>query len=129
MDEYLVKGKSYERLFHEYHKHGSLVVGYDFDSTVHDYHKTGATYNLVIQLLKDLKAIGCKLICWTAYKEHTYVQEFLETNEIPFDGINIEGIILPWETRKPFFSALLDDRAGLIQVYEDLRKLVDTVKK
>lgn len=129
MDEYLVKGKSYERLFNEYQKHGSLTVGYDFDSTVHDYHKTGATYNLVIKLLQDLKEIGCVLICWTAYKEHTYVIKFLEDNNIPFDGINTDGVKLPWETRKPFFNALLDDRSGLIQVYEDLRKLVDTVKK
>jgi hypothetical protein len=125
MDEYLVKGRSYERLFEEYKKHGALVIGYDFDSTVHDYHKKGATYDKVIQLLRDLKSIGCKLICWTAYKDHDYVEEFLNKNTIPFDGINTDGIALPWETRKPFFSALLDDRAGLIQVYEDLRRLAD----
>ena len=127
MDEFLVKGRSYERLFNEYQKHGSLFIGFDFDGTVHDYHKTGATYELVKQLLRDLKKIGCTLICWTAYKDLNYVQEFLEANDIPFDGINTNGVELPWETRKPFFSALLDDRSGLIQVYEDLRRLADTV--
>ena len=129
MDEYLVKGRSYERLFAEYKKHGSLMIGFDFDGTVHDYHNTGASYNLVIQLLRDLKEIGCSLLCWTAYKDHSYVINFLEQNNIPFDGVNTDGIKLPWESRKPFMSALLDDRAGLIQVYEDLRRLVDTVKK
>lgn len=129
MDEYLIEGKSYERLLSEYQKYGSLTIGFDFDGTVHDYHKTGATYNLVIQLLRDLKEIGCDLLCWTAYKDHSYVIKFLEENNIPFDGVNTDGIKLPWESRKPFMSALLDDRAGLIQVYKDLRKLVDTVKK
>lgn len=126
-DEYLIHNKSCERLVAEYEKYGSLTIGFDFDSTVHDYHKTGATYEQVRQLLRDLKAIGCKLICWTAYKELDYVDAFLKEHNIPFDGINTNGIKLPWESRKPFFSALLDDRAGLLQVYNELRYLVDYV--
>lgn len=127
IDEYLEEGKSYTRLYNEYKKYGSLAIGYDFDSTVHDYHKVGASYEMVKQLLRDLKSIGCKTYCWTAYMDLEYVRDFLEKEDIPFDGINEGGIPLPWESRKPFFSALLDDRAGLIQVYKDLRKLVDTV--
>jgi len=128
-DEYLVHNKSRDRLLNEYKKHGSLVIGFDFDSTVHDYHKTGATYEQVRQLLRDLKEIGCKLICWTAYRNLEYVDNFLKENNIPFDGINTEGIKLPWESKKPFFSALLDDRSGLIQVYNDLKYVVDNVKR
>jgi len=128
-DEYLRPGASYSRLIMEYYKHKSLCVGFDFDGTVHDYHNNGSTYHLVIQLLRDLKEIGCTIICWTAYKDHAYIMRFLEDNNIPFDGINTDGIKLPWESRKPFFSALLDDRAGLIQVYNDLKDLVTTVKR
>lgn len=128
IDEYLQPGKSYDRLLREYNKHGSLVVGFDFDGTVHDYHKTGAKYEQVIKLLRDLKKIGCKLICWTAYENLDYVNNFLYENKIPFDGINIDGIPLGYDSRKPFFSVLLDDRAGLIQVYEDLNKLVEHIK-
>lgn len=124
MDEYLIQGKSAERLLNEYVKYGSLTIGYDFDSTVYDYHKTGATYEYVRQLLRDLHEIGCKLICWTAQKDIPFVEQFLNDNNIPFDGINTDGIKLGWESRKPFFSALLDDRAGLIQVYEDLSLVV-----
>jgi len=127
-DEYLAKNASYNRLLAEYYKHKSLCIGFDFDGTVHDYHAKGATYHQVIQLLRDLKEIGCKLVCWTAYKDHSYVIKFLEDNKIPFDGVNTDGISLPWESRKPFFSALLDDRAGLIQVYDELTELVRTVK-
>lgn len=123
-DEFLEIDKSYERLLFEYKKYGSLVIGFDFDGTVHDYHKTGATYNQVIKLLRDLKSIGCKLVCWTAYENLDYVNNFLYEHKIPFDGINEGGIALPWSSKKLFFSALLDDRAGLIQVYEDLTRLV-----
>lgn len=123
-DEYLEDGKSGTRLINEYDKYGSLTIGYDFDGTVYDYHKTGATYEQVRQLLRDLKEIGCKLICWTAQKDLEFVEQFLKDNNIPCDGINTDGINLGWESRKPFFSALLDDRAGLIQVYEELCDVV-----
>lgn len=126
-DEFLVEGKSFNRLLNEYQKYGSLVIGVDFDGTLYDYHQTGATYNQVKNLIRDLKSINCKIICWTAQKDHQLVENYLLSNNIPFDGINVDGIDLGWETRKPFFSALLDDRAGLIQVYEDLRSLVDLV--
>lgn len=127
-DEYLVKYRSYNRLKEEYQKYGSLVIGFDFDSTVHDYHKKGETYDQVVKLLQDLKAINCRLICWTAYPDLNYVEEYLNKNQIPFDGINTDGIKLGWESRKPFFSALLDDRAGLSAVYTDLVKLVKYFK-
>lgn len=123
-DEYLEEGKSRTRLINEYKKYGSLVVGFDFDGTVFDYHQTGASYENVRQLLRDLKEIGCKLICWTAQSDLEFVMNFLNENNIPFDGINTNGIPLNWESRKPFFSALLDDRAGLIQVYEELCDVV-----
>ena len=123
-DEFLETGKSLQRLLDEYKKYGSLVVGFDFDGTVYDYHKSGATYNEVIELLRDLKKINCRLICWTAQSDLTFVENFLIENNIPFDGINTEGIALGWDSRKPFFSALLDDRAGLKQVYDELKAVV-----
>ena len=128
-DEYLVPGKSIERLISEYKKYGSLTIGFDFDGTVFDYHGTGASYEQVRQLLRDLKEIGCKIICWTANNDLEFVNKFLKENNIPFDGINTDGIKLGWDSRKPFFSALLDDRAGLLQVYEELTEVVKINKK
>lgn len=128
MDPYLYEQASYNRLYNEYQKHGSLVVGYDFDGTVNDYHKEGHSYHSVIELLRNLKLIGCRCICWTAYEDHEYVKQYCIDKNIPCDGINTDGIPLPWETRKPFFSVLLDDRAGLRQVYSELSALVFTVR-
>lgn len=127
MDEFLKENSAYERLYAEYNKYGSITIGFDFDGTVHDYHKTGATYEMVKKLLRDLHKLNCKLICWTAYHNLDYVNNFLVEHKIPFNGINTDGIKLGWESRKPFFSALLDDRAGLVQVYNDLTKLVETI--
>ncbi len=120
---------SYERLLKEYRKHNGLTIGVDFDGTLYDYHNTGATHDLVRQLVRDLKSIGCRIIIWTAYRDLEYVRLFCRDNDIPQDGINEGGIPLGYESKKPFFSALLDDRAGLIQVYCELRELVDVIQQ
>jgi len=127
-DPFLAPGNSFNRLLDEYDKHGSLVIGVDFDGTFHDYHKEGHVYPKVLNLLDDLVSIGCKIIICTAYPDLSYVQKYVDDNDIPCHGINTDGIPFPWESRKPFFSALLDDRAGLIQVYDELRLIVDMVK-
>jgi len=128
MDQYLKPDATYNRLVREYVKHGSLTIGYDFDGTIHDYHNEGASYDQVIQLIRDLKAIGCKVHCWTAYRDHQYVKKYLEEHNIPCDGINDSSIDLDYESRKPFYSALLDDRAGLESVFSDLSRLVKEVR-
>lgn len=128
MDEFLEIGKSFDRLYTEYKKYKSLCIGVDFDGTLYDYHQTGATYDNVIQLVRDLKFIGCKIVIWTAQKDLNFVENYCKKNNIPFDGINTDGISLGYDTRKPFFSALLDDRAGLDSVYRDLSLLVKLIK-
>lgn len=129
MDEYLVPGKNLYRLYKEYKKHGSLIIGFDFDGTVYDFHKKGETYIMVIELLRELQLHGCKLICWTANGDIQMVEKYLTDNKIPFDGINTDVISLGYTTRKPYFNALLDDRAGLIQVYEELKSLLIIINK
>lgn len=129
IDEFLEPNSSYLRLLREYKQYGSLVIGVDFDNTLYDYHKKGTSYEMVRQLLRDLKQINCKIIIWTANRDLKFVEEFCLLNNIPHDGINIEGIKLEWESRKPFFSALLDDRAGLYQVYQELNLLIKTIKE
>src|SRR3990167_4556383 len=124
MDHFLTSSNSLMRLVDEYYTHPQLVIGFDFDHTVHDYHNQGHDYTCVISLLRELKDIGCKLICWTAHRDHVYVKEYLKKHSIPFDDVNTDGVVLGWESRKPFFNALLDDRSGLAQVYDELSSLV-----
>jgi phosphoglycolate phosphatase-like HAD superfamily hydrolase len=129
MDPFLNPTAVFTRLWNEYQKHGTLVIGFDFDDTVHDYHQRGSTFPQLIKLLRDMHKLGFKLVCWTAHPNHDYVNNYLYEHKIPFDGINTDGIDLDWETRKPFFSALLDDRAGLREVHDVLRELVDLINK
>jgi hypothetical protein len=129
MDEFLVPGASYRRLLADWEKYGSLYVAYDFDQTVAPFHDPHAKYGLVRQLIRDAKSIGCTVVCWTANPDHEYVEQFLKKNDIPCDGINTDGIYLGYTSKKPFFSVLLCDRAGLVTAYHDLRTLVDYIKR
>lgn len=129
VDEFLKPNAALDRLIYEYKTYGYLCVGYDFDNTVSPFGDSKATYNQVIQLIKDLRAnIVCRLVCWTANPNIDYVTKYLIENEIPYDGINSDGIQVNWKCRKPIFSALLDDRAGLKETYECLVDFLEIVK-
>lgn len=127
MDEYLVPNASFLRLVGEYKKYGSIVVAYDLDNTVLDFHKKGETYFHVMQLIRDLKGIGCYLICFTANSDKDAISNYLVNNNIPYDSINENPPFFKSDARKIYFNALLDDRAGLIQVYQELSLLVKII--
>lgn len=129
IDQFLKPHSNFFRLLADWKKYGNITVGYDFDQTVSPFHEGEATFDQVIELLRELKDIGCTCVCWTANKDHTYVAEYVTKKNIPCDGINIDVIDLGWTTRKPFYSALLDDRAGLESMYKDLVLLVWYVKE
>jgi len=129
MDQYLRVNSSYERLKSEYDKYGSIVVAFDFDNTVYDFHKEGHTYDDVIQLLRNLKSIGCYLICFTASEEIEFIHNYLVYNKIPFDSINENPPFFKSNSKKIYYNVLLDDRAGLIQIYWELTKLYNECNK
>lgn len=129
MDEFLRPNAMFLRLVSDWEKYGKITVGFDFDQTVAPFHNHDATFDMVIKLLHELDEIGAILVCWTANPDHAYVDKYLKGKGINHAGINIETIPLGWETRKPFYSALLDDRSGLDSVYRDLSLLVWYVKK
>ena len=128
MDFYLNPSNTYNRIVEEYNKYGTLVVAFDFDDTVYDFHKKGRIYSDVITLLQELKRINCYLICWTGQDDDTFVQNYLVENEIPFDSINENPPFHQSKSRKVYANVYLDDRAGLQQVYLDLKKLIQTQK-
>lgn len=122
MDYYLNNTHSYNRLKEEYFKYKSLTIAFDFDDTVYDFHKKGREYNHVILLLRELKAIGCYLICWTGQQNLAFVENYLNEYKIPFDTINDNPPYYKSNSRKIYANAYLDDRAGLKQVYNQLSK-------
>jgi hydroxymethylpyrimidine pyrophosphatase-like HAD family hydrolase len=128
MDHYLNPLNSSNRLIEEYHKYGTLVVAFDFDDTVYDFHKKGRIYSDVIHLLRELKALGCYLICWTGQEDREFVTNYLLENNIPFDAYNENPPFHQSSSRKIYANAYLDDRAGLRQVYDELNGLISTIK-
>ena len=129
MDKYLQTNSSYNRLWMEYNKYGSLIVAVDLDCTLYDFHKDGSTYEMVRQLVRDLKKIDCFIIIWTANEDIKFVNTFLFENKIPFDTINENAPFVKFSSRKIYYNVLIDDRSGISQVYKDLTKLVKNVRK
>jgi hypothetical protein len=133
MDKYLQLNSAYDRLWAEYKKYGSLIACCDFDDTLYDFHKVGNSYEKVKQLVRDLKEIGCYIIIWTGNQDTEFVTDYLLENKIPFDSINEEAPVskkllgdkIP---RKVYGNVYIDDRAGLMQVYSDLTRLIKEVR-
>jgi len=128
MDFYLNQDNSFDRLWNEYKKYNSLVVAYDFDNTVYDCHNKGWQFEKMIDLLRNLKKIGCHLIIFTANDDLNFVKNYCTEKQIPFDTINENPPFFQSNNRKIYYNALLDDRAGLRQVYTELTKLIKTIQ-
>lgn len=114
------------RLIKEFNTHGKLVVGFDFDNTIFDCHNTGGNYGNVISLLQKCKALGFTLCLYTAELRPEWLEwkkKYCEHFGITPDYVN-ESPLLPG-TSKPFFSILLDDRAGLESAYYTLKEVVE----
>lgn len=116
-----------ERLLAEYRTHGSLVVAYDYDNTVYDYHHKGQDYGEVVELLRDLKRVGCHLIVFTASEDIPAITKYLKEHDIPYDAINENPPFFQGVSRKIYYNSLLDDRAGFRSAYDQLRTVLDSI--
>lgn len=117
------------RLLAEIDKYGKLVIGFDFDNTIFDYHNNGGNYSQVISLLQRCKKAGHTLCLYTSESDPAKLHwkvEYCRNFKIEPDYINTSPI-LP-ESPKPFFSILLDDRAGLEESYKILKNVIDYVE-
>lgn len=116
------------RLVDEYKKHKSLVIAYDFDNCVFDYHSKGHLYTEVIEMLRECEKLGMFLIVFTAEKDTQKVFDFLNDNFIPFDTINENPPFFKSDSRKIYYNLLLDDRAGLLSAYNQLKETINIIK-
>lgn len=118
------------RLIDEYHKYKSLVIGFDFDNTVFDYHNNGQCYAQVIDILKQCKDLGFTLCLCTSELDPEWLDwkvKYCEHFGIKPDYINESPILKG--TKKPFFSILLDDRAGLQSAFLILQSVIKYAEK
>lgn len=131
---FLSDRKAIDRLKKEYNEHGSLLIAYDYDNTIFDYHDDGLDLQPVIDLLRRCSDLGFTMILYTITPWHKNNEEKVKRcNEL---GINVHGInespLLDHQNRdfpkKPFYSILLDDRAGLSASYNILKTTLDELR-
>lgn len=128
-DPFLYDTYVVDRLRKEYHKYQRLIVAVDFDGTLHDYHKEGFAFPKLISLVKLAKELGCYVYIFTAHPDEEYVANYLKENDIPFDAINKAlEVSVAMNPAKPFYSILLDDRAGLYSAYRNLLYVLEEIK-
>lgn len=129
MDYYLQANNSYNRLEDEFRKYGKLIFCVDFDDTIFDFHKKGRTYDDVINLLKRWENYS-EVIIFTGNGEEKYdmIEKYLSDNRIKYNGINCNGSV-SFSGRKIYANAYIDDRSGLIQIYNELLTLIEKIEK
>jgi hypothetical protein len=130
MDFFLNDNNCSNRLLEEYKKYGTLIVAYDYDNTVFDYYNMGNTFNQIKELLRECKKLRFHLVVFTSCTEDRFPEiiKYLGDNDIPFDSINETPDFIPFKGRKVYYNILLDDRAGLKSSYDQLTKVVYTIK-
>lgn len=119
-----------ERLFNTWSKYGKLIVAFDFDDTIYDYHKKGHRYSRVINLLQRCSDLGFTMIlfsCKETSAELNNCADHCQIMGINVDYMNYSPIL--GLSRKPFYSILLDDKAGLGQAYQILFEVVNRIEK
>lgn len=125
-DRYLSSSLSVFRLFQEYKHYGKLYVAIDFDHTLYDYDQIGDTFPKLKEIIRKAQEKGCIMILFTARegeKLEFAVNHCKSFGFIP-DYINESPVM---QTRKPFYSILLDDRAGLNEAYQTLSLVLNLI--
>lgn len=134
MSYFLNPVNTLDRLRREWREHGGLIVAVDFDSTLCPYkqYEIDVDSELIRQLVRELAHYGCTIIIWTAAEEerHPQVKQYLSDHAVPYHYFNEDAPTsrLKYRTRKLYYNVLLDDRAGLHEVYTALCQLLNEVK-
>lgn len=113
-NNYLDELNCINRLMDEYKEHGNLLIALDFDNTIYDYHSSGMDLDSIVSLVSEAHLAGLEIFIFTANEDHgfvkAYVKRVLGIDNIQVNTNSMEGL---FDSRKPFYSILLDDRAGL----------------
>lgn len=121
-----------KRLYKEYLAHKKLIVALDFDDTIFDYHNKGHQYAQVIELILECQSYGFYIVIFTGTPPEKWedIYNYCEKVGIKPATVNKNPIPLPFGNNgKIYYNILLDDRAGLGQSYQILKKTVDKIKE
>lgn len=119
-DPFMLTWRVSERLSNEFMKHRNLVIAFDFDNTIYDFHNKGYEFPEVINLLYRASKLNLTLVCYTGNEDEALVRSVCAKYNIRIDYLNESPIKSVSRPHKPYFSILLDDRAGLASAVEAL---------
>jgi len=120
------------RLKREYLEHGKIIIAFDFDNTIYDYHNHDLDLEATICALRKAYKLGMELFCFTANSNHQLITDVVEhLLGIPYQDQKINCCSLDhlFKGRKPFYSILLDDRAGLDSTLRTLHQFMFFVEE
>lgn len=125
-DRYLDTTRAVKRLVNDYLKYGNLFIAFDFDHTVYDTDGIGDTFPKMEALLRFLKLKGFKLLLFTANEGDNLKMrvQYCKDRGYEPDLINENPVM---DTRKPMYSILFDDRAGLNEAYQIMKITLNTL--
>ena len=100
----------------------------DFDDTIYDFHKKGRTYENVISLLHRWEKYS-EVSIFTGNGEDKYemIEQYLKDNNIKYKGVNCDSSVA-FSGRKIYANVYIDDRGGLIQIYNELLTLIEKIE-
>ncbi len=132
-DPYFNTIRCVDRLYKEYSEHKKLILALDFDDTIFDFHGKGYSYDQVINLVLECQRdYGFYIVIFTGTPPEKWGDIYTHCQKlgIKIDSINKNPISLPFgNDGKIYYNILLDDRSGLGQSYEILKKAVDKIKE
>jgi len=114
------------RLLSDYIKYGQIVVGLDFDNTIFNHVGEQSEVKEVLDLILRSQKLGFPICLFTAEpSSQKLAEKFNYLKDLGIELTYINQSPLMKGTQKPFFSVLLDDRAGLESAYEALLYVVE----
>lgn len=125
---FLDKKTCIDRLLYEWKRYKEIVIAVDFDNTIYDYHNQGLEHDCIIELIQQCQQIGCWVMIFTANDNNgDFIKDYCSSIGIRVDSINENAPFVPFNTKKPFYNILLDDRAGLKESYNILKTVASTM--
>lgn len=121
-----------DKLIRAYEQHGKIIVGVDFDDTLFTFDKSKEELHKDIRkLLLDLKQYIIICLYTVADDQSIIYKAYIMEHcwDIKPDYINCGPLDDKWNSKKPFFNILLDDKAGLEQTYDILDEFKEYINK
>jgi hypothetical protein len=121
------------RLILEYNRHGNVCIAFDYDNTLFDCHgNSPKNMQACLDLMKRCQDKNIDLVLWTCSNKDRWINinSYLGTKGIHKYWINEtkDKYKIVESSPKPFFSLLLDDRAGLGSAMRTLSIFLNTIK-